>query len=1126
MELPEQMEVRKEYVLADFDFSELTDLYILKHVNERVDTGVKGFYDLVPEHIDIDVVFFTQPTSIIPFPGVGISQRDRQTLITCGCTDANPKLCSHQAQALYNILSRPSLRLFFDQKLRKEKMKQQAKDYGLEAEHNLTNFFELEYQQGQTQIKAKMKEMFPLNGESKQDLKKSLLPKEGLQLPTSGGLKPKHKMGLVFGQHRFYSHLTLEIIEAQTTLEGKFKNPIQTISPSDLLWKTEDTAALKFYSGILKFQNNYNAERSDSDLDALRAVARNPLKMDVFLHDAKVSSNITANAIIPVQLNTLSVDMALHVSQRHEFYEVSGKLTLNGTAYALDQIQLKYNYFIQMDQCLHLIDNPNFLRVIDFFKQHHDKMLIHHSKFEAFQEDILSKLESKIKVTYDYLKPATKKQIEEKGFDLENEQVIYLSESEDFVLLTPVMRYGNLEIPVLSRKQIQSRDRNGNLFTLNRDAETELQFISNIMRQHPYFEEQMESNDCFYLHKTRLLEEQWFLHAFEAWRNKNISILGFNQLKDNNLNPYKANISIQVMSGIDWFKTAVKLKYGNQVVSLRHLHKSIRNKNKFVKLDDGTMGILPDEWIEKFSKYFNAGEIVDEHIQTPRISFTAIEELYESQLLDESVKDQLAMYKNKLSGSAATITDIKVPEGLNATLRQYQKEGLNWLSFLDEFNFGACLADDMGLGKTIQIIAFILAQREKGQHNTNLIVVPASLIFNWQQEILKFAPSIKVMTIYGADRVKNHKDFDQFEVVLTSYGTLLTDIRFLKDYRFNYVFLDESQTIKNPESQRYKSVRLLQSRNKVVLTGTPIENNTFDLYGQLSFACPGLLGSKQHFREIYSTPIDQFKDRRAAMQLQQRISPFLLRRTKEQVAKELPDKTEMVIYCEMEADQRKVYDGYEKEIRDYLTNQTDEEVASNTMNVLKGITKLRQICNSPALLSEDEFYGSSSAKMEVLLEQIENKSTQHKILVFSQFVGMLDLIRKELKDRGIAFAYLTGQTKNREAVVDSFQNKPEIRVFLISLKAGGVGLNLTQADYVYLVDPWWNPAVENQAIDRTYRIGQQKNVIAVRLICPDTIEEKIMKLQSSKKELVKDLIKTDASIFKSLSKKDLLALFS
>jgi len=320
-------------------------------------------------------------------------------------------------------------------------------------------------------------------------------------------------------------------------------------------------------------------------------------------------------------------------------------------------------------------------------------------------------------------------------------------------------------------------------------------------------------------------------------------------------------------------------------------------------------------------------------------------------------------------------------------------------------------------------------------------------------------------------------------------------------------------------------VRLLQSRNKVVLTGTPIENNTFDIYGQLSFACPGLLGSKQHFKDHYSMPIDKFKDGKRAKELQKKINPFILRRTKAQVAKELPEKTEMVIYCEMEPDQRKIYDSYAKEFRDFLMTKEEGDLPRNSMHVLQGLTKLRQICDSPALLNEDKFYGDSSSKIEVLMEQIESKSSQHKILIFSQFVTMLDLIKKELKTRSISFEYLTGKTKNRAGKVDEFQTNDEVRVFLISLKAGGTGLNLTEADYVYLVDPWWNPAVENQAIDRVYRIGQKKNIVAVRLICPDTIEEKIMKLQEYKKELATDLIKTDTSILKSLTKKDLIGLF-
>ena len=565
------------------------------------------------------------------------------------------------------------------------------------------------------------------------------------------------------------------------------------------------------------------------------------------------------------------------------------------------------------------------------------------------------------------------------------------------------------------------------------------------------------------------------------------------------------------------------MQFGNQKPSLKQLHKSIRNKSKFIQLDDGTLGILPEEWMSKFIAYFRMGEVIDDLIRTPKSNFAEISKLYDNEVLDTNVKLELANFSEKLA-NFESIKEIEVPAELKATLRDYQKQGLNWLNFLDDFNFGACLADDMGLGKTIQIIAFILTQRTKRSQNTNLIVVPTSLVFNWEDELSKFAPSIKAFTYYGANRVKNSKEFENYEIILTTYGMLISDINHLKEYHFNYIILDESQAIKNPESQRYKAARMLKSRNKIVLTGTPIENNTFDIYGQLSFACPGLLGNKQYFKDIYSIPIDRFEDNRRAKELQKKISPFILRRTKKQVAKELPEKTEMIIYCEMGDEQRKLYNTYEKELRDYISTKNEDEISQNSMHILTGLTKLRQICNSPSLLKEDEHFGDSSSKIEVLLEQIENKADEHKILVFSQFVSMLDLIKKELVERNISFEYLTGQTKDRSSKVNEFQNNKSVRVFLISLKAGGIGLNLTEADYVYLVDPWWNPAVENQAIDRSYRIGQKKNVIAVRLICPDTIEEKIMKMQSSKLKLSNDLVKSENALLKSFSKTDLIEM--
>ena len=353
---------------------------------------------------------------------------------------------------------------------------------------------------------------------------------------------------------------------------------------------------------------------------------------------------------------------------------------------------------------------------------------------------------------------------------------------------------------------------------------------------------------------------------------------------------------------------------------------------------------------------------------------------------------------------------------------------------------------------------------------------------------------------------------------------MLSDIEYLKGYRFNCIILDESQAIKNPSSKRYKAARLLQGRQRLVMTGTPLENNTFDLYAQLSFALPGLFGSAQRFKDEYSTPIDKFKETKRAKELQQKIHPFVLRRTKTQVAKELPEKTEIVMHCEMGLEQKRVYEAYKKEFQLYLNKQAADSLNRNSLHVLQGLMKLRQICNSPALLSDDEYYGDESAKLTVLMEQINSLKDNHKILVFSQFVGMLDLVKSALEKEEIEYAYLTGKTKKREEQVEDFQNDDKVRVFLISLKAGGTGLNLTKAEYVFLIDPWWNPAVENQAIDRAHRIGQENKVVAVRLITPNTIEEKIMELQSRKNELVQDLVHTDTTILKQLNKKDLMGM--
>ncbi|MBE9464395.1 DEAD/DEAH box helicase [Dyadobacter subterraneus] len=1113
---------KNDYIFDNFNVAELSHNFILKYSSSLTETSRRGFFDIQPNVIEVDFATFLTTSGVSDQLIVSVKQTENSLKFSCPCSAEKKAPCEHMVQVLYNLMDRRDLRIFFDKDLRYNQIKLVAQDYGLENERNPDEYFQLHYANKTVDIKPKLKHLFAVNESTKTYLKDNLIPKQNPLLPKTTNPKDISKRIIVFGQHKYYDHFYVELFEALTTKEGKLKNPLTSVNPLDLIWKLENPEELKFYTGVSKFHNQYRSGKSDSDMDGLKSLVKNPLKLDVFYHDTKVSESISAASLVPIQIRTLPVDLTLLVDVKDKFHEVSGQLIVDGRPFALEILKIRYNYFVMINDTMHLVDNPDVLRVIDFFKQNNNKILVYESKFEEFQNTILSKVEDKIRVTYAYLKSATQTQLRENGFERENQQLIYLSDLGNYILITPVMRYGNIEIPVLSKKQIYSTDSKGRPFTVERDDELEVQFTSTLLRQHPDFYDQL-GTDHFYLSKERFLDEGWFLDAFEEWTNQNIIVLGFSELKNNKLNQNKATVSLTINSGTDWFNTSVQVKFGKEIATLKHLSKSIRNKSKFVELGDGTLGILPQDWIEKFAKYFEAGEIAGEVIRTPKINFTSILELYEDEVLSQPVKNELLLYTSKFS-DFESIKPVEVPKELKTSLREYQKDGLNWLNFLDEFGFGGCLADDMGLGKTVQIIAFILSQRNKGHQNTNLIVVPTSLIFNWQAEVEKFAPSIKIHTVYGSNRVKDHQNFDDYEIILTSYGTLLSDIKFLKEYRFNYIFLDESQAIKNPESQRYKASRLLQSRNKIVLTGTPIENNTYDLYGQLSFACPGLLGNKIQFKNHYAIPIDRFEDSKRARELQKKVNPFILRRTKQQVATELPDKTEMVIYCEMGAEQRKVYDSYSDEFRHFLLTHKERDLPRESLNILAGLTKLRQICDSPALINDEEYYGDSSAKIEVLIEQIESKAPQHKILVFSQFVKMLDLIKKELVTRNISFEYLTGQTKNRSERVESFQNDEGVRVFLISLKAGGVGLNLTEADYVYLVDPWWNPAVENQAIDRSYRIGQKKNVVAVRLICPDTIEEKIMKMQDSKRDLANDLVKTDVSILKSLSKSDLLEL--
>ena len=1130
---PDDMaEVAHNYVFVGFSVADLTAALIAAHSTgpARRPVDNHGFLAIQPDALYIDAGVFGRPVAQFFFPAVTVRQVGGNLLLSCPCGETETRLCEHQTAVLLALLHRSELRVFFDAGLRRRQLLTAAKPYGLENEPDLEAYFTLCYEGQRLEIRPRRPGMYPLTAATQRQLTETLLPpRRDSQLPLSAkvGAMLTQRI-LVLGRHKYYDHLTAHLFEATLTAGGKPKNPLVWLPPLEASLDSTDLDAVRFYTGISQLQHQHAERNPAADQQALRALVRNPLALPVYVSDAPVSEKTTAQTLRLLTLYLGQAEVQVLVQEDAPFFAVSASVVLNGQAHDLRLLPLKYGTFVAIQpDAWYLPDLPEVARVLAFFKARHNVLLLHKSQFPAFQATILSKLEHRVTVVYADLVPATPVQLTAHGFAQTPQRLIYLADSGGFIDVLPVMKYAGVEVPVLSRKTIYATDlATGKPFSVPRDQAAELAFTVLLLRQQPAFEEQLElGREAFYLSRRQFLEEEWFLEACETWEQENVTVLGFNELKDNQLNPHKAKVTVRVGTEVNWFDTELRVHFGRQRVPLASVHKALRNKSKYVTLGDGTRGILPQDWIAKFARYFAAGELIGERIRTPKINFAAIRDEYEPEALTEETRAQLAEYEAQVADFAG-IAQMAPPPDLRGQLRPYQQHGLNWLGFLDSFNFGGCLADDMGLGKTITVLAFLLTQRAKAPGAASLVVVPTSLIFNWQAEAEKFAPTLRLLTMHGPDRPRNADTFVSADVVLTTYGTLLTDIAFLKDYRFNYVFLDESQAIKNPDSLRYHAARLLQARNRVVLTGTPIENSTYDLYGQLSFACPGLLGSQQHFKNQFALPIDKFKSETHARALRRKIEPFVLRRTKQQVAAELPPKIEMVLHCEMDQEQRRVYDFCKKEYRDRLMGHHPDHPVKERLHILQGLTKLRQICDSPALLRDQESFGTGSAKLQVLLREIDNKAPQHKILVFSQFVAMLDIIRGALVERGIPTAYLTGQTRDRAAAVARFQHDPAVRVFLISLKAGGTGLNLTQADYVYLVDPWWNPAVENQAIDRSHRLGQDKPVVAVRLICPDTIEEKIQRMQAGKTALAGDLIRTDAAVLKSLSRDELLGLFS
>ena len=586
---------------------------------------------------------------------------------------------------------------------------------------------------------------------------------------------------------------------------------------------------------------------------------------------------------------------------------------------------------------------------------------------------------------------------------------------------------------------------------------------------------------------------------------------------------------LEVHSGIDWFDLDGQIDFEGQQVDLPTLLEARARGQSHVKLADGTVGMLPDAWLDEYEHLAALGKLEDGRLRLRHTQATMLDALLmESAAADVRIDEQFRRWKERLNNLKGILPTAE-PAHFEGELRPYQKVGLGWLKFLDELGVGGCLADDMGLGKTVQIIALLADYRASCSERDepalpSLVVLPRSLVWNWQAELSRFAPHLAVVDYTGSGR-RNHLDnVREADVMLTTYGTMRRDIGALREIHFRYAVLDEAQAIKNAKSLSAKACRLIDADQRLAITGTPVENHLGELWSLFEFLNPGLLGSAKAFTNLTRSSKNRTDPETAAM-LGQGLRPFILRRTKEEVLTELPSKTEQTLFCDLGTEQRAEYE----ELRDYYRSFLDERIsqiglAKSKIHVLEALLRLRQAACHPGLVDASRG-DETSAKLDVLMERLEDIVAEvHKALVFSQFTRFLALVRKAADARSMQYSYLDGQTRRRDKVIGEFQDDPNCSLFLISLKAGGHGLNLTAADYVFILDPWWNPAVEAQAIARAHRLGQQRPVFAYRLIAKDTVEEKIAQLQERKRELAEQIVTADEGLIRTLNPDDLAIL--
>ncbi|MEP7256655.1 MAG: SNF2-related protein, partial [Ferruginibacter sp.] len=1074
-----------------------------------------------------------------------IQKNDERNFDTsCKCGETEHPLCEHKTLLFLQLLDSYGPH-YFDSIRNWDKEKNKLLQiYGYSLEDDLSNKFEFTYKDGKPFLKvldSSIKRV-TTNASVSRPAESFIvpdIPKEEVEVVE----QPAKKLGLVFNFNvKGYPNFNIDAVQGDADEDnmkyvGKVEKLDLTKFVNTELFSEEDKQLLQQvrklqaseinkyldrnspFSGIWENIIHTDGEDLPEETKALIAEYLQPKLKKIF--EEQASSNFifylppaktftTAN-LSDIELSDHFVSPFFKVLAKNNHFEIACSVKIQGEAIPFTANECGSSLVFLNDDVMYLWQKPEDVLQAEKFLKEGNIQLSKDNWAEKMQKIILP-LTKEYKVEFD-------KSLVKEIKSGEPEVKLQLQEKGDYLVFQPVFSYKGFETKSTDKENIIIPD-GDKILIIERNKEAEEIFIKKLESLHSMFV-RPDNNNNLVLKGVDVLRNNWFFLFVDAMKDMKVPVYGFEALRNFRFNTARPNTHIHVSSGLDWFDAKVEIEFGEQRVGIDDIKKALVNKQSFVQLNDGTLGILPDEWLKRYSLLFKVGDGRNNQLRLSKYHMSVIDELYENRdekelsfELDEKY-ERLKEFKN--------IPEIKPPAHLETILRPYQTSGYQWLNYLNDVGWGGILADDMGLGKTIQALSMLHHYKETTGAVKALVVCPTTLIYNWKNEVEKFTPSLGWHIHHGSIRGRSIEELQKHNIVITTYGTLRSDIQLLMKINFDYLILDESQAIKNPASKVTRAACLLNAKNRLCMSGTPLQNNTFDIFAQMNFLNPGLLGNMEFFRNEFATPIDKFGEQEQKEHLRKLLFPFILRRTKEQVAKDLPDKTETILFCEMEKEQRKIYDAYRNSYREKILGTIDEQgIGKSQLTILQGLMKLRQICDSPAILNEEEKYPNHSIKLDELAREIEENIGDHKALIFSQFLGMLALIKKKLVEDNIQFEYFDGSTSapDREKAIQNFQNNDECRVFLISLKAGGVGLNLTAADYVYIVDPWWNPAVEQQAIDRTHRIGQTKNIFAYRMICIDTIEDKILQLQERKRKLASELIADDASFVKALSKSD------